>query len=406
MLLQQLQVAGEDLLPFHPGTHAPAGEHVKAIGRGKRIPQLLFAAAHDGLAQGMLRQLFGGGGQPVDLLPGTGIRQAGSLNHLRRAVGQGAGLVKGNYLHAGQPLQCVPFPHQKTMLRGVADGRHDGGGGSKYQGAGAEHHQDGHRPDNLPGDEPGKGCRAQGDDHNPGGPAVGDPHDPGLTRVGGLDQPDHPLDGAVLPYLGGTHLKCSKLVHGPAGDLVPRGLIDGEGFPGHHGLVDGGLPGDDYAVYRHAFPGQDAEQVAHLHLFGRDDALLPVPQEPGGLGRQMHQLLYARAGPGHGQFLQQAAQLHDEGHLAGGKVLADGHRGDQGQGHQHIRLDVKGGDQSDDGLQNDGDTAQDNSDPRYVKGKGLDAEQAQQYGGPGDGQQRNVLFDAAQFQQLLQFFHE
>ena len=120
----------------------------------------------------------------------------------------------------------------------------------------------------------------------------------------------------------------------------------------------------------------------------------------------MHQFLDARPGLGYGQLLQQAAQLHDEGHLAGGEVLADGHRGDEGQGYQHVRLDVKGGNQADDGLQNDGDAAQDNGYPRHVKGKGPDAQQAQHHGDPGDDQQRNILFDAAQLQQMFQFFHE
>ena len=51
------------------------------------------------------------------------------------------------------------------------------------------------------------------------------------------------------------------------------------------------------------------------------------------------------------------AQLHDKGHLAGGEILADADGGDQGQRHQYIRLDVKGGDQPDDGFQDDGNAA-------------------------------------------------
>ena len=141
--------------------------------------------------------------------------------HLGGAEGQGAGLVKGHLGDGGQPLQGVALPHQKAVPGGVADGGHDGGGSGQHQGAGAEYHQNGHRPDDLPGDQPGQGGGGQGDDHDPGGPAVGQPHDLGLAGVGGLDQPDHPLDGAVLPHLGRPHLKGAELVHRAAGNLVP-----------------------------------------------------------------------------------------------------------------------------------------------------------------------------------------
>ena len=45
------------------------------------------------------------------------------------------------------------------------------------------------------------------------------------------------------------------------------------------------------------------------------------------------------------------------------------HRGDQGDGDQHVRLDVKGGDQADDGLQDDGHAAQDDGHPGRVEGQ-------------------------------------
>ena len=36
---------------------------------------------------------------------------------------------------------------------------------------------------------------------------------------------------------------------------------------------------------------------------------------------------------------------------AGGEVLPDADRGDEGQGYQHVGLDVEGGDEANDGLQ-------------------------------------------------------
>ena len=292
------------------------------------------------------------------------------------------------------------------MLGGVADGGHNGRGRGQHQGAGAEHHQNGDGPDDLAGNEPRQGRGRQGDHHDPGGPPVGDAHDLGLARVGGLHQADHPLDGAVRAHTGGPHLEGTELVHGAAGHLVPGGLVHRQGFAGHDRLVDGGLSRQDHAVHRHALAGQHPQGVAHLHLLGGDHALRAAAQHAGRPGRQVHQLFDAGPGLGHRQLLQQAAQLHNEGHLTGGKVLADAHRGDQRQGHQHVRLDVKSRHQADDGLQHNGHAAQDDGDPRHIKGEGLPFRQAADHRDAGDHQQRHVLFDAAPLQQPLQFFHQ
>ena len=233
-------LAGKDSLPLHLGTDAPAGDHAEVLGLRQR-PAVSPAAADDGLPQRMLRELLGGGRQPVELVLAAGFGHADHCHHLRRAVGQGAGLVEGDDLSLGQPLQGVALPDQEAVLRGVADGRHDGGGRGQHQGAGAEHHQDGDGPDDLAGDQPGEGRGAEGDDHDPGGPAVGETHDLGLAGVRRLHQADHPLDGAVLAHLGSLHLKGAELVHRAAGDRVAHGLVHRQGFAGHHRLVDGGL---------------------------------------------------------------------------------------------------------------------------------------------------------------------
>ena len=243
------------------------------------------------------------------------------------------------------------------MLRGVADSRHDSGGRSQHQRAGAEHDQDRHCADDLPGEEPRQRCGGQGDDHDPRGPAVGNADDLRLARVRRLHQPDHPLDGAVLPYLGGFHFKRAELVDRTAGHEVPHGLIHRQGFAGHHGLIDGSLTGNDHAVHGNAFTGQHTNAVAYSHLLGGDDLLPALPQHPRRLRGQMNQLLDPGPGLRHGQFFQQGAQLHNERHLAGGKFLPDADRGDQRQRYQHVRLNVKGRQKPDDRFQNDGQTA-------------------------------------------------
>ena len=120
----------------------------------------------------------------------------------------------------------------------------------------------------------------------------------------------------------------------------------------------------------------------------------------------MDQLFDTGPGTGHGQFLQQSAQLHDKDHFAGGKILTDTHRRDQRKGHQHVRLDVKGCHQADDGFQNNGNAAENDGHPCQVKGEGVNIQQTADNGNTGNGQQGDVLFDAAKLQQLFQFFHQ
>ena len=157
------------------------------------------------------------------------------------------------------------------MFCGVADGGHDGGGRSQHQGARTEDDEDRDGPNDLAGDKPGQGGGSQGDDHDPGGPAVRKPHDLGLARIRRLHQPDHPLDGAVLSHLDSFHFKGAELIYCAAGHPVPHGFIHRQGFAGHHRLVDGGLAGNNGAVHRHAFTGQDPDAVTDLHLLGGDD---------------------------------------------------------------------------------------------------------------------------------------
>lgn len=101
------------------------------------------------------------------------------------------------------------------------------------------------------------------------------------------------------------------------------------------------------AVHGDALAGEDADAILDSHPLGGEDLLLAVSQHAGRLGRQMHQLLDPGSGSGDRQFLEQAAELHNERDLTGGERLTDADGGDQRQRYQHVRLDVEGGDQPD-----------------------------------------------------------
>ena len=122
-------------------------------------------------------------------------------------------------------------------------------------------------------------------------------------------------------------------------------------------------------------------------------------------GVRWDEALDAGAGARHGQFFQQAAQLHDEGHFASGEILADDHRGDEGDGDEHVRFDVKGRDKANDGFKDDGHAAEDDGHPRRVERQRQKAKDADEQRDRGDGQKRDVLARAAPFEEPFQYFH-
>ena len=369
---------------------APAGQGLEVLRRGGRPASGGLPPPDHRFAQGVLRAQLRPGQPGVDLFLRHAGGQAAHRRHLGHAAGQGARLVEGRLAHLGQPLQGVPLPHQEAVAGGVADGRHDSGGGGQHQGAGAEHHQDGHRPDHLTAEQPREGCGSEGGDHDPGGPAVGQAHDLRLARIRRLHQADHPLDGAVLPHPGGLHLKGAELVDGAAEYLVSRPLVHREGLAGHHRLVDGGLSGPHHPVHRNGLSGEHPQPVPHRHGLG-GDALLPGGgHPPGSSGRQPDQLFDARPGLGHRPLLQQRAKLHDEGDLAGGKDLPNGHRGEQRQGHQHVGLDVKAGEQPHGRLPDNGRAAEQDGQPRRVHRQGRRGKKAQQEGTPSQRKECDI----------------
>ena len=135
-----------------------------------------------------------------------------------------------------------------------------------------------------------------------------------------------------------------------------------------------------------------------MNLRRGDEGLLSLPKHMGGLRSQTHQFFNTGPGFGNRKLLQQTSQLHDKGHLTRGKILADGHGSDQCQGHQHIGFDVKGGHQSNDGLQDDGNSAEHNGHPGQIKRQGPYTAQTEHHCDSRDHQQGDILFDAAQLQ--------
>ena len=106
--------------------------------------------------------------------------------------------------------------------------------------------------------------------------------------------------------------------------------------------------------------------------------------------------MYKSFNPGscfrHGQILQQCSQLHDEGNLSCRKIFPDTDGSDQGQRHQHICLDVKGGDQPCHGLHDNGNATENDGDPGGVKRKRHQVKKTDDKGNASQHKKCNIFF--------------
>ena len=108
--------------------------------------------------------------------------------------------------------------------------------------------------------------------------------------------------------------------------------------------------------------------------------------------------------PRHRQLFEQSAELHDKRDFARGENLTDADRRYERHRDEHICLYVKRRDQPYNRLEDNGQTAQDNCDPRHVKRKRFNFKQTANDGGAGYHKERDILFYSAEPQQPLRLF--
>ena len=173
-----------------------------------------------------------------------------------------------------------------------------------------------------------------------------------------------------------SHLEGAELVDRAAGSpRRPRPLSTGRDSPVITAWSMEVWPDDDDAVHRHRLAGQHAQQLADAALPRRGRCAPPHPAARRAVRgvRWTRRSMPARALATVSSSSRPPSCMMKATSPAA-KVLADDHRGDEGHGDQHVRLDVKGGDQADDGLQDDGHAAQDDGHPGRVERAGAEAQ--------------------------------
>ena len=116
-----------------------------------------------------------------------------------------------------------------------------------------------------------EGGGREGEDRIGVTPAIDGPLGRGFAVLGFADEADDALQGAVPLRAGHLDDQAAPGVQRPPGD-VGAGLFGGGfRFAGEVGFVHRALAGQDFAVRRHQFAGQDDDAVAgkqggHRHL--------------------------------------------------------------------------------------------------------------------------------------------
>ena len=335
------KVAGNKVAPSHARPHTSAGNHLEAFGLLKRAT-LLPRRLHHCLAQRVLAQKLARG-EHAEQLPRRKAATRRPLDRYkpRTALGKRARLVERDLLHAGKALQSVALLYEEAVLGRVPDGRHHRCGRSEHERTRAEHDEHGDGPQRLPRQGKDRGGCNERAHHNPGGPAVGQAHNLRLARLSAAHKTRHPLHRAIGTRAGCPHLDGSELVDRAREDLVTHLLVTRHGLAGKHCLVDARGARHDAAVHGNRLAGKNAHQISLGDVFHLAGLFGPVASHHAGLrGRHLDEPLDARPGSRDRQLLKQAAQLHDEGDLAGGEVLPHHNRGDEGQRHEQVGLDV------------------------------------------------------------------
>ena len=166
----------------------------------------------------------------------------------RAALGQRAGLVHDQRVHAREDLEGLGVLHEDAGRRSPAHAHHDRHRRREAEGAGAGDDEDGdggHErvgearlgPDERPGDE---GERRDGEDggDEPGGHGVGEALDGRAAPLGLGHELDDPREERLLPDLLGAHDEAAGAVERGAGHARPRPLLHRHGLAGDHRLVD------------------------------------------------------------------------------------------------------------------------------------------------------------------------
>ena len=260
--------------------------------------------------------------------------------HNRSTQRQRAGFVESDHVHFPHLLDDRPRFDQDAAFGGVADGSYHCGRRSQHQRTRADHHQHGHGPQHIPGQQIHGNGNAEGDRHEHFGVLVGDALHRGLVRLGVFHQADDLPQGGLLAQAGDADFQQTGFVQRSGEDLIAGFLLHRHRFTGNGRLVHRGAAGCHHPIHADAFAGARQHGVAQDHLFQRDDLLLSIAAHHHLGWNQPGKVAQGAVGAGDGEVLQPFAYRHHENHQRCGGIFTDHDGCNRGCGGHHPGGDI------------------------------------------------------------------
>ena len=325
-------ISGVEGLAVQHGLHPAAGYggEIGHVAQGDAPPRRLL---YDGICQRVTGGLFQRGGGAQQLLLGD----AGDAQHirdLRRACGDGAGLVQHHGVHPSQQLQTGGGLDENAPFGGLAGGDGDGHRCGKSQRAGAGDHQhgdadgqaepDAHAAHRRPqhGGEDGNGDHHR---HEHGADLICQTADGGLGGGGLLHELDDLGQGGIRAHPVGGQLQIAAGENGGGYGAAAGGLLHRHTLAGEGGFVHSAAALGDGTVHGDAPTLPDDDGLTGSDLVGGHRDLRPVPAHHRRLRRQRQQRRDRAGGLALGALLQILAHGDEGQDHAGGLKIEVGH---------------------------------------------------------------------------------
>ncbi len=295
------------------------------LGRDRQRQTLAARLGDDGLGDDVLRRLVERGGDAQHFV---GRHALGRMDghDLRLAVGQRAGLVEHDGADPRQRLDRLTALDQDAELGGARQAGNNRHRHRQDQRTGRRHHQHGHRPHRIAGQQPGRGGEYHRHRQEDNGVAVCQPRHRGARALGGLDQADDAGVGTLRGQPFGPEIEGIADIGRSAQHRVAGPQLHRQRFARERRLVEYRYAFDHAAVHRHHVTLTDQQPVARHDEIERYLLKPAVSMPHGGARHPRQQGGHLSPGCPLGIALQVLPAGIHQRHDGGGEVLADQQR--------------------------------------------------------------------------------
>ena len=143
-------------------------------------------------------------------------------------------------------------------------------------------------------------------------------------------------------------------------------------------MINRGCAGENNTVRDDGFTGKNAENITHPDIIRRNNFFSTITDNTCRLGREINQFFNTGTRFGNSPFLKIRSYLHDDRNFCRGKCFADEDGSNQCNGYKNVGPDVKTGHKTDNRLNDNGNTTEDDSNPSGINWEIVSPEETDQ----------------------------